>query len=82
MIVPYLFFLIGWTKSSCVVFSEVRRGICDEGLGETCVSHERLQIPHDTFQLALTSSHLLPQSGFAGAASSDRAHDFSTVPLY
>src|SRR3712207_2586086 len=28
-------------------FSEVRGGLCDEGLGGTRLFHERLQIPHD-----------------------------------
>ena len=35
--------------------------------GETHDYHERLQIPHDLFRLACAPSHILPQSGFAGA---------------
>jgi hypothetical protein len=34
--------------------------------------HECLQIPHDLFQLTFAPSHLLPQSGFAGADNSLR----------
>jgi hypothetical protein len=41
------------------MFLKVHEELCDEDLRGTRDYHERLQIPHDPFSLALAPSHLL-----------------------
>jgi hypothetical protein len=61
-------------SQNCIqgIFFRVHGEICDEDLRGTRDYHECLQIPHDLFQLTFAPSHLLPQSGFAGADNSLR----------